>query len=73
VTGAVVAEVKPGSKAADSGLQQGDVIVGIGNASITTPTEAVSKIHEAQATHEKSVPVLVMRSGSPMYLALQIA
>jgi serine protease Do len=72
-TGAVVAEVKPGSKAADSGVQQGDVIVGIGSASVTTPKEAVSKIHEAQATHKKSVPVLVMRNGSTMYLVLQIA
>jgi serine protease Do len=71
-TGAVVAEVKPESKAANSGLQQGDVIVGIGSANVTTPKEAVSKIREAQTTHKKSVPVLIMRNGSTMYLALQI-
>ena len=73
VKGVVVAEVKPGSKAADSGLQQGDVILGFGSDKVGTPKEAVSKIREAQATHKKSVPVLVMRDGTTMYLALQIA
>lgn len=65
--------MKPESKAANSGLQQGDVIVGIGSANITTPKEAVLKIRKAQTTHKKSVPVLIMRNGSTMYLALQIA
>jgi hypothetical protein len=50
-----------------------DVVVGIGSANVTTPKEAVSKIREAQAMHKKSVPVLIMRNGSTMYLALQIA
>jgi len=73
VKGVVVAEVKPGSKAAESGLQQGDVILGFGSDTVATPKEAVSKIREAQATHKKSLPVLVMRDGNTMYLALQIA
>jgi serine protease Do len=73
VKGVVVAEVKPGSKAADSGLQQGDIILGFGSDKVATPKEAVSKIREAQATHKKSLPVLVMRDGNTMYLALQIA
>jgi len=73
VKGVVVAEVKPGSKAADSGLQQGDIILGFGSDKVATPKEAVSKIREAQATHKKSLPVLVMRDGTTMYLALQIA
>ena len=73
VKGVVVAAVKPGSKAADSGLQQGDVILGFGSDKVGTPKEAVSKIREAQATHKKSLPVLVMRDGTTMYLALQIA
>ena len=44
----------------------------VGTANVTTPKEAVSKIREAQTTHKKSVPVLIMRNGSTMYLALQI-
>ena len=71
--GVVVAGVKPGSKAAESGLQQGDIILGFGSDKVATPKEAVSKIREAQATHKKSLPVLVMRDGTTMYLALQIA
>jgi serine protease Do len=73
VKGVVVAAVKPGSKAADSGLQQGDIILGFGGDKVATPKEAVSKIREAQATHKKSLPILVMRDGTTMYLALQIA
>jgi len=71
--GVVVAEVKPGSKAEESGLQQGDIILGFGSDKVGTPKEAVSKIREAQAAHKKVMPVLVMRDGTTMYLALQIA
>jgi serine protease Do len=71
--GVVVAEVKPGSKAAESSLRQGVVILGFGTDKVATPNEAVSKIHEAQAGHKKVMPVLVLRDGNTLYLALEVA
>ena len=40
-TGVLVEEVMPGGLAAESGLQQGDIIVGAGNAPVTEPGDIV--------------------------------
>jgi len=71
--GVVVENVAPDSHAAESGLQPGDVIVKIGNELVTTPSEAASRIHDAQRGKKDAVPLLVMRNGSTYYLALQLA
>ncbi len=73
VTGVVVAQVTPGSRAADSGVQSGDVIVRIGNQAVTSPAEAASQLHKAEHEKKEAVPLLVMRNGTTYYLALQLA
>ena len=72
VNGAVVAEVIPGSPAAESGVQSGDVIIKVGEDAISTPAEAVAGIHAAQDKKKEAVPLLVMREGKAHYLALQL-
>ncbi|MGE5539967.1 MAG: DegQ family serine endoprotease [Gemmatimonas sp.] len=71
--GVVVSRVTPGSPAAESGIRAGDVIVSVANASVTTPDQAASKIHDAQQAKKEAVPLLVMRDGAKYYLALQLA
>ncbi len=71
--GVVVENVAPDSRAAESGLQPGDVIVKIGNEPVATPSEAASHIHDAQRARKDAVPLLVLRNGSTYYLALQLA
>jgi len=71
--GVVVAGVTEGSPADESGLQQGDVIVRIGDSPITTPREAAAKIHEAEQAKKEAVPLLVTRNGTTYYIALQLA
>jgi serine protease Do len=71
--GVVVENVVPESRAAESGLQPGDVIVKIGNEPVTTPSEAASHIHAAERAKKDAVPLLVMRNGATYYLALQLA
>ncbi len=44
VTGAVVIEVVPGSRAAEAGLQPGNVIVEVDRVAVTTPADAVAAI-----------------------------
>jgi serine protease Do len=72
VKGVVVAQVAPGSRAAESGVQPGDVIVRVGSDAVTSPAEAAAKIHAAEHDKKDAVPLLVMRDGATYYLALQL-
>lgn len=70
--GAVVAEVEPASKADESGVRPGDVIVGVAGQPVRDPDQAVSAIREAQHQKREAIPLLVMRDGTTYYLALQL-
>ena len=72
IKGAVVARVAPGSVAEKSGIQPGDVIVKVGDKSVTSPDDAVAKIHAAEAGKKQAVALLVMRRGTTYYLALPL-
>ncbi len=72
VKGVIVAQVTPGSKADESGVQSGDVIVRVGNQVVTSPSEATARIRAAQHDKKEAVPLLVMRDGTTYYLALQL-
>jgi serine protease Do len=71
--GVVVSRVAPNSKAAESGVRAGDVIVRVADAAVGTPAQAAAKIQEAQKAKKEAVPLLVMRDGTTYYLALQLA
>ena len=71
--GVVVAKVAPDSKAAESGLRPGDVITRVGNDPVNTPAEAQAKIKAAEKAKKEAVPLLVMREGTPYYVALSLA
>jgi serine protease Do len=73
VSGVVVAQVMPGSHAADSGIQPGDIIERVGDAAVATPAEAASALHKAEHAKKTAVPLLVMRNGATYFLALQLA
>ncbi len=71
--GVVVENVQPDSRAAESGLQPGDVIVKVGSDPVSSPSDAASRIHAAERAKKDALPLLVMRDGSSFYLALQLA
>jgi serine protease Do len=71
--GVVVARVTPDSRAAESGVRAGDVIVRIGSDAVTTLSEAADRIRAAEQQKKEAVPLLVMRDGTTYYLALQLA
>jgi serine protease Do len=71
--GVVVSRVTPNSKAAESGIRAGDVIVRVGGDQVTTPAQAAAKVRAAEKAKKDAVPLLVMRDGTTYYLALQLA
>lgn len=71
--GVVVTEVASDSKAEDSGVQPGDIIVDVAGRKVATPAQAVEAIKAAQHEHKEAVTLLVMRNGTTYYLALQLA
>jgi serine protease Do len=71
--GVVVVRVAPASRAAESGLEPGDIIVRIGDDAVTSPNDAIAKIKQAEAAKKEAVPLLVMREGATYYLALRLS
>jgi len=71
--GVVVAHVTEGSAADDSGVKPGDVIVRIGEATVTTPKDAALRIREAENAKREALPLLVTRNGTTYYIALQLS
>jgi serine protease Do len=71
--GAVVAEVASDSKAEESGVQPGDLIVGVAGKAVVNPGQAVDAIKSAQREKKEAVTLLVMRDGATYYLALHLA
>jgi len=69
--GAVVAEVAPGSPAEQAGIQAGDVVVGVGSRSVSSPEEAIKAI-EAAVRQRHSVALRVMRNGQAAFVPLDL-
>jgi serine protease Do len=69
VRGPVIAEVQPGSVAEQAGLQAGDVIIGVGDKSVTTPAEATREIRDSLKNNQ-AVALRIIRDGQPAFVAV---
>ncbi|MBV9748071.1 MAG: trypsin-like peptidase domain-containing protein [Acetobacteraceae bacterium] len=67
--GAVIAEVQPGSPADQAGLQQGDLVVGVGPDAVSSPEQAVRDIHGA-LSHGTAVALRIVRDGKARFVAV---
>ena len=70
--GAVIAEVRPDSPAAQAGLKTGDVIVAVGATEVKDPDAAVRAIREATATPGSAVALRILRDGRGAFVAVQV-
>ena len=68
--GAVVADVKPDSAAAEAGLQRGDIVVAVGSQPVASASEAVTALRKAVDDGKGKVLVLVEHQGHRMYVTL---
>ena len=69
--GAAVVEVKPGSPADQAGIQQGDVIVGVGTDPVSSAREAAHAISQA-AHRSHAVALRVFRNGQTEFVAINV-
>jgi serine protease Do len=69
--GAVVTEVGPGSAAEQAGIQRGDVIVGVGTQTVTSPEQAAKMIRESEGNGD-AVALRILRDGQTAYLAVNL-
>jgi len=73
IGGVVVAQVTPGSKADESGIQAGDIIERVAGTAVSTPAQVADAIHTAEQQKKEAVALLVRRDGTASYLGLQLA
>ncbi len=67
--GAVIAEVQPGSTAEQAGLQAGDIIVGVGDRTVSSPAEATRAIHESMKSSQ-AVALRIVRDGQATFVVV---
>ncbi|MFK8080266.1 MAG: DegQ family serine endoprotease [Granulosicoccus sp.] len=68
--GVVVSEIDPQGAAAEAGISQGDVILSINRAKVSSVQELESLVENAPA--DSAIPVLIQRGASPIFLALTL-
>jgi len=67
--GVMVAQVQPDSPADEAGLQQGDVLLGVGMKPVATPEEAADAIHAATAGGHAAA-LRVLHNGQAGFVAV---
>ncbi len=70
--GAVIRQVRPGSPAELAGLQPGDVILGVGNEKIGTPSEAVKALRKALDGADRAVALRILRDGQAAFVGVTV-
>jgi len=73
INGVVVSSVDPNSEAADKGFRPGDVIVGIGNKTVRTPSDIEQGVADAKKSGRETVLLLVSGDQGQHYVALKVA
>ncbi len=68
--GVLVTGVREGSPADQAGLQQGDVIVAVGNQAVASPAQAAHDMHEALAGSGHAVALRIIRDGQSAFVAI---
>jgi len=67
--GALIAGVEPGSAADAAGLQQGDVVLGVGEKPVSNPREAIDAIGRAREGNHP-VALRILRNGHAQYVVV---
>lgn len=71
-SGAVIVNVKPNSPADQAGLQQGDLLVGVGATDVNSPDEAVNAIKAARKGGADAVALRIVRQGQALFVGIAL-
>jgi serine protease Do len=71
--GVVITEIGPGSRAAESGLQTGDVIMDVGHRAVNKPADVRKMVEEARTQSKRSVLLRIKRGDMMSFVAVPIA
>ena len=72
-SGAVIIDVQPNSLADQAGLQQGDLLVGVGATDISTPDQAVAAIQDAEKSGAGAVALRIVRQGQALFVGITLS
>ena len=70
--GVLIAKVDPNGSAADSGLQEGDLIASVGNVKVATPDEFEKQVKAARDRCLKAVLLQVTNGKETRFVALSL-
>jgi len=70
--GVVITDISPDGGAADSGLQVGDIILGIGGRDVNTPAELGKMVNDARTHSKHAILVRIMRGETTSFVAVPI-
>ncbi len=71
-SGAVIVNVKPNSLADQAGLQQGDLLVGVGPTDVSSPDDAVAAINAARKSGSGAVALRIVRQGQALFVGITL-
>jgi serine protease Do len=71
-SGALVVHVTPNSLADQAGLQPGDLIVGVGSKTVTSPDDAVTAIEAARKSGTKAIALRIIRQGESLFVGIDL-
>ena len=70
--GVVITGIDPNGRAAESGLQTGDVILNVGQAAVKTPAEVRTFVSDAHAQSKHSILMRVKRGDVTTFVAVAL-
>ena len=70
--GVVITAIDPDGRAAESGLQTGDVILNVGQAAVNTPADVKKFVNEARAQSKHSILMRVKRGDATTFVAVSL-
>ena len=71
--GVVITEISPTSRAAESGLQTGDVILDVGRGAVNTPADVRKMVEEARTHSKRSLLLRIKRGDTISFVAIPLA
>lgn len=71
-SGVVIVNVKQNSVADQAGLQQGDLLVGVGATDVSSPDDAISALNAARKSGADAVALRIVRQGQALFVGITL-